>query len=245
MNRLLKVSLGLAILAAAVADARAIPAFARKYQMSCTTCHAPFPRLKAFGEEFAARGFRMDDPSKEPARAVIDTGDPLLRLVREFPVAARIDGFAAWKQDAVAETDVEWPWSAKVLSGGPISAKASYYVYAIIEKGESLKLEDAWVQFNRIWDWPVDVQIGQFQVCDPVFKRELRLEREDYRIFGTRVGEAVVNLTYDRGVYVIGHAPRSVDLMVAVVNGNGIGEASADDDFDGDNFKNVWHVIKP
>ncbi|MDZ7763881.1 MAG: hypothetical protein U5K00_05575 [Melioribacteraceae bacterium] len=29
----------------------AIPAFARKYDMSCTTCHTPFPKLKAYGDE--------------------------------------------------------------------------------------------------------------------------------------------------------------------------------------------------
>jgi hypothetical protein len=34
----------LVVMAARQADA--IPAFARKYQFSCSTCHAPFPRLK-------------------------------------------------------------------------------------------------------------------------------------------------------------------------------------------------------
>ena len=34
-------------------DVYAIPAFARKYKMSCKTCHAPIPRLKAYGDEFA------------------------------------------------------------------------------------------------------------------------------------------------------------------------------------------------
>ena len=28
--------------------------------------------------------------------------------------------------------------------------------------------------------------VGQFQVCDPLFKRELRLERYDYEIFKTQ-----------------------------------------------------------
>ena len=38
----------------------AIPAFARKYQISCQVCHSPImPRLKAFGDEFAGDGFRM------------------------------------------------------------------------------------------------------------------------------------------------------------------------------------------
>ena len=60
------------------APAEAIPAFARKYQFSCSTCHAPVPRLKPFGEAFAARGFRLEDPSQEPPRATYDVGDPTL-----------------------------------------------------------------------------------------------------------------------------------------------------------------------
>ncbi|MDE3155740.1 MAG: hypothetical protein KGN76_11595 [Acidobacteriota bacterium] len=41
------------------APARAIPAFARKYQTSCQTCHIMFPKLNAFGEAFRLRGYRM------------------------------------------------------------------------------------------------------------------------------------------------------------------------------------------
>lgn len=224
---------------AAFTPAKAIPAFARKYQMSCSTCHAPFPRLKPYGEEFAARGFRLEDPSQEPARATYDVGDPLLSLPRDVPLALRFDGYTSWKEDAVAEGDVEAPWQFKLLSGGPIAKTLSYYVYVIFEKGESPKLEDAWVQFSSIFGAPIDVQFGQFQVCDPLFKRELRLERFDYLVYKTHVGEALVDLTYDRGFVVAGHLPKSIDLILQVVNGNGIEAASEFDDFDRDTHKNV------
>ncbi len=39
--------------------ASAIPAFARKYQTSCQTCHIVFPKLNAFGEAFRLRGYHM------------------------------------------------------------------------------------------------------------------------------------------------------------------------------------------
>ena len=54
--------------------AAAIPAFARKYGYSCDVCHAPVPRLKAFGEEFMDNGYRV--PDKEPPRATVDTATP-------------------------------------------------------------------------------------------------------------------------------------------------------------------------
>src|SRR6202158_3605133 len=50
--------------------ASAIPAFSRKYQTSCTTCHNNYPELNDFGEAFKKNGFKFpkDDESfvKEP-----------------------------------------------------------------------------------------------------------------------------------------------------------------------------------
>ena len=226
-------SLALALALGVIADrAAAIPAFARKHEVSCTACHAPVPRLKPFGEEFAARGFRMPDPSQEPPRAERETGDPLLTLFREVPVAVRLEGHAAWRETADAETDFEMPWVGKVLSGGPLGPKISYYVYFIIEKGDVEGLEDAYLQFSRLFGSGVDLIAGQFQVSDPMFKRELRLERADYEIYGLRVGEARANLTYDRGLMLLGTLPGEIDTVFEVVNGNGIpkGEFDQDDD---------------
>ena len=57
-------------------DLFAIPAFARKYNMSCKTCHSPFPYLKPYGNEFAANGFRLKD--KDAPRYFVNTGDDRL-----------------------------------------------------------------------------------------------------------------------------------------------------------------------
>src|SRR6202166_2947048 len=50
--------------------ASAIPAFSRKYQTSCATCHNNYPELNDFGEAFKRNGFKFpkDDDSfvKEP-----------------------------------------------------------------------------------------------------------------------------------------------------------------------------------
>src|SRR6202166_478381 len=37
----------------------AIPAFARQYQTSCTTCHVDFPKLNDFGKAFKDAGFKF------------------------------------------------------------------------------------------------------------------------------------------------------------------------------------------
>ncbi len=205
-------------------DAGAIPVFARKYQISCSTCHAPFPRLKPYGEDFAGRGFRMEE-GQEPVRATYDVGDPLLMLPRDLPLGARMEGYLSWKEDSDAETDVEWPWVWKILSGGPIGKTASYYFYFLMERGEVVGLEDAYLQLNDVLGSGFDLVFGQFQVCDPLFKRELRLERFDYLIFKTRVGRSPVDLTYDRGLMLARALPGDVDMVAMALNGNGIGAA--------------------
>src|SRR4029077_13852851 len=53
------------ILLAAVPGAYAIPAFARKYQTSCTTCHTNFPELNDFGEAFKRHGFKFPKDDEE------------------------------------------------------------------------------------------------------------------------------------------------------------------------------------
>ena len=41
--------------------ADALPAFARKYQTSCVTCHESFPRLNGIGEAFRLNGYKFQD----------------------------------------------------------------------------------------------------------------------------------------------------------------------------------------
>lgn len=221
--------------------AAAIPAFARKYSVSCTLCHAPAPRLKPFGEEFAGRGFRMEEPgataepAAEPPRGTTPTGDLLLELPDNLPLAVRIEGHGVYHEDAAAEADLESPYVFKLMSGGPLSPKIAYYAYFIIEQGDIEGLEDAYLQFNSLFGSGIDLLFGQFQVSDPLFKRELRLSRADYEIYRVRVGEARANLTYDRGLMFMATAPAEIDVVFQVVNGNGIPSG----EFDNDSNKNL------
>ncbi len=43
----------------AASNAYAIPAFARKYETSCLTCHTVYPKLNPFGEAFRRNGYRF------------------------------------------------------------------------------------------------------------------------------------------------------------------------------------------
>ncbi len=215
----------------------AIPAFARKYDMSCMTCHAPFPRLKPYAEEFAANGFQLAD--KEAPRFTRETGDDDLLLMRELPLAMRLEGYLRWQPQTAGRTDAELPYVFKLLSGGQIARDISYYFYFFLgERGEVAGLEDAFVMFNNTFNTGLDLTVGQFQVSDPLFKRELRLTLEDYQVYDTRPGRSRASLTYDRGLMLAYALPTGTDVTFEVLNGSGIGSMDATGSFDTDRYKN-------
>lgn len=228
--------IGLVALLAEQSDAM-IPAFARKYDMSCNVCHSPVPKLKPYGEDFAGNGFQL--PDKEPPRYLRETGDDRLLLMREYPLALRFEGYARFQPQSERKTDFQSPYLLKVLSGGLISRNISYYFYFFLaERGEVAGIEDAFIMFNNLFRSELDVSVGQFQVSDPLFKRELRLTLEDYQIYRVRPGLSRINLTYDRGIMLGYGLPTKTDFVAEILNGNGIGSADAKRNFDADKYKN-------
>lgn len=219
------------------ADVNAIPAFARKYNMSCQTCHSPFPKLKPYGDGFAKNGFVLAD--KDAPRYFLETGDSELSLIRDVPIAFRLEGYATFKhKSSIDKFEIGSPRLLKILSGGSIYKNISYYFYFYLsEKGEITGLEDAYIMFNNLFDTDLDLYLGQFQISDPLFKRELRLTLEDYQIYKKKIGLSNINLAYDRGLMVNYGLPTKTDLTLEILNGSGIGPIQ-NDDFNNDKFVN-------
>lgn len=232
-------SLGVALLLAPAKEAEAIPSFARKYGVSCSLCHQPAPRLTPFGEDFAANGFQF--ALDEAPVDTLDVGDDELRLMRSIPLAMRLDAYVQGLTGSPGPAaDLQAPWLIKLLSGGQIADRVSYYLYFFMsERGEVAGLEDAYVQFSDLAGTGVDLLVGQFQVSDPLFKRELRLEYEDYQAYRVRVGETRADLTYDRGILAAYSPWEGGDLSLQVLNGRGLDEAGEGKVYDGDDWKNV------
>jgi hypothetical protein len=223
-------------------EAGAIPAFARKYRMSCTTCHAPMPRLKDYGEDFAGNGFVLTD--QEAPRYYVETGDDDLSLIREFPIAARLEGFIKHETKTDRNVDLSAPYNVKLLSGGALSDNLAYYFYFYFsEHGEVAGLEDAFLMYNNLLGSELDIYVGQFAVSDPLLKRELRLTYEDYQIYKLRVGQSQADLNYDRGVMLTYGFENGPDLALEIVNGNGLSETDNNRVFDDDKYKHYMGRI--
>lgn len=77
-------------------DADAIPVFARKYGMSCNSCHTMFPKLTKMGVAFRERGFRFaagreDIDNQDDRGKNFDVGDdaPASVFAAAFPFTVR------------------------------------------------------------------------------------------------------------------------------------------------------------
>ncbi len=202
----------------------AMPVFARKYDMSCNTCHAAFPKLNEFGEQFASDNMRLPN-WKDTTKS---GGDDMLALPDAVPLALRTQAYAQKREASVidvetgeevsADTDIQSPYLIKLLSSAPLSDHITYYFYAIFaEKGDNgaVIVEDAWFSHDDVFGTDVGMMLGQFQVSDLMFAREVRLTFQDFMVY------RMAGLTYDRGV-LFDYAAGPVDLALGWVNGNGI-----------------------
>jgi hypothetical protein len=222
---------------------KGIPAFARKYQISCQVCHSPAPRLKPFGEDFLGKGYRLTE--YESPRYFIPVGDEKLSLLRELPLAIRLDGIATYNYDNKKQVDFGMLSGVKFLSGGEISDKLSYYFYFFMSEGGSIVgIEDAFLTYSDLFGSGLSIAVGQFQACDPFYKRELRITLEDISILKAEPGTSTASLTYDRGVLFEYQIPKiNTGIVFEVLNGSGIGAGGDELVFDKDKYKNLMAFV--
>jgi hypothetical protein len=126
--------------------ASAVPAFARKYQTSCQTCHIVFPKLNAFGEAFRLRGYHMpaetEDMTKEKP---VSLGAPAYKrlwpkavwpgeLPGNVPLAVNIK-FADVNTSGVNDdgtvtkvwSDFQFPQEANIFGAGSLGEHLSFF----------------------------------------------------------------------------------------------------------------------
>jgi hypothetical protein len=247
------VALAAAGFALAAPATQAMPAFARQYDMSCAACHDAFPRLNAFGEHFRDSNFRLPNWRTQNT---VDTQDDMLVLPKFPPLAIRAQAYVQARQGenvdpvsgtsaADSEADFQAPYLIKLLSSAPLSDHITYYFYGIFAEkggnGETL-IEDAWFRHDDAFGSGVGTMLGQFQLSDLMFPREIRLTFQDFMAY------RMAGITYDRGV-ILDRGFGPFDLALGAVNGNGItdnftvnspGYRRADAMFDNDTRKNVF-----
>jgi hypothetical protein len=188
----------------------AIPAFSRKYQTSCSTCHSNFPELNDFGEAFKKNGFKFpkDDESfvKEPpvllgARAQREAFPGAIypgEIPGSIPIGLRYSGFATYNnkqplsQGFVPRTDLFAPNTLTIIAAGSFGPMLSFWVDNDISAGGSNSaagLGDGYLKVNDIGHYmhlpkdALNVRFGQFELDLP-FTQARSINLTPYDVYG-------------------------------------------------------------
>lgn len=73
-------------------NANAIPAFAKKHNLKCTTCHTAFPKLNAAGRKYKTNGYRLDEELAGEVQRNLKLADDL-EMDRSFPISGLVKGY--------------------------------------------------------------------------------------------------------------------------------------------------------
>jgi len=165
----------LVVMFANVPNTHAIPAFSRKYQTSCTTCHSNYPELNDFGEAFKKNGFKFpkDDDTfvkeppvllgskaqKEAFPGAVYPGE----IPGNVPIAFRYSGNFTWNKKQppgviatsgfLPRTDLFTPNTFTIISAGSFGPNLSFWIDDDVSTGGSGAdggLGDGYLKYNDL-----------------------------------------------------------------------------------------------
>ncbi len=222
-------------------EAEAIPAFARKYRTSCTTCHLAIPRRNAFGEAFRRNGYQ------------IPGGDE--RYIKSEPISLGADAWKDMWPDAVYPGSIpeSIPFSAYVhqrfvfeppkdhrefdaphefelLVGGTLGRNIGFFgEWVFFEKGKNAPgLKRFFIVFSNLFEDKLDkalsLRVGRVEpgVADG-YKDADRFTLDHIPTLDYRVVPGGFRLRQQQsGIEVAGVPHRNFEYVVGVVNGDGV-----------------------
>jgi hypothetical protein len=225
-------------------QASAIPAFARKYQTSCATCHNNFPELNDFGEAFKKNGFHFpkDDETyvKEApvllgAKATKDAFPGAIypgEIPGSIPIGFRYSGFLQYNSKQPVQlgflprTDLFAPNTFTILAAGSFGSNLSFWIDDDISAGGSGAnggLGDGYLKYNdlgRIIHLPtnaLNVRFGQFELDLP-FTQARTVNLTPYDIYSQSANAGVFGSTANP--FVFGSPQRGIEIGGYPKNGN-------------------------
>ena len=189
--------------------ASAIPAFARKYRTSCSTCHSDFPELNDFGWAFYKRGFKFpkDDASfvQIPQQML---GAPAYKKIfpkaiypgeipGSVPLGFRYEGYTQYNSKQplamgfLPRLDLFAPNTFTALTAGSFGPNLSWWVDDDISVGgqnAAGSMGFAYLKANDIGHYlhlpkdALNVRFGQFELDLP-FSQAYTINPTDYDIY--------------------------------------------------------------
>jgi hypothetical protein len=151
---------------------RAIPAFARKFGMPCSSCHEAWPKLSAFGQAFKDNGYQMGN----------DRDAPIFQQPAYWPVTFRMTSF--WHRENVNRMQVDDPtsttggqiegnvtthgfdWSGLDFhTGGTLAKNVSFYVLPSSDNTGAFHFETVMARLDNLAgsSW-LNLKLGKFEL---------------------------------------------------------------------------------
>ena len=157
----------LGILFSTCSPASALPAFARKYGMPCSSCHEAWPKLSPFGQQFKDNGYQMGN----------DRDAPIFQSPAYWPVTFRITpqwhrestNKVAVDQTASGEAQVTthgFDWSGLDFhTAGTLAKDFSFYVLPSSDNTGAFHFEAVWARLDNIAgsSW-LNIKLGKFEL---------------------------------------------------------------------------------
>ena len=161
---------GNAAKAAPVVSVRAIPAFARKYGMPCSSCHEAWPKFSPFGQWFKDNGYQMGN----------DRDAPVFQQPAYWPVAFRTT--PQWHRESTDRVAVDGPLGPNsaearvtthgfdysgldILTAGTLAKNISFLFVPSADETGAFHIESANLRFSNLLksSW-LNVKVGKFEL---------------------------------------------------------------------------------
>ncbi len=206
----------------------AIPAFARKYQTSCSTCHNDYPELNDFGEAFKKNGFKFpkDDETFVKEAPVLLGAKAYQKVFPKavypgeipgsLPLGFRYSGFATYNSKQplsiapfLPRTDLFSPNTFTMIAAGSFGERLSFWIDDDISAGGSGAeggLGDGYLKVNDLGHYiglpkdALNLRFGQFELDLP-FTQARTINLSDYDIYGQASTAALQGTTANPFVF--------------------------------------------
>ncbi|NIR49390.1 MAG: hypothetical protein GWN62_15505 [Aliifodinibius sp.] len=166
-------------------EAEAIPAFARKYETSCQTCHVAYPKLTPFGEAFRQNGFQWPGDIENEE---VNTKDEPVELGAEaykrvfpdavwpgaipggIPISFRARSGFKWEDDGLGSISAFELPTLQTMMAGTLGDNVSFFVGAhLFEEGnfDRASVDRFYLKLDNLFsgtlpDNALYVRFGQF-----------------------------------------------------------------------------------
>ncbi len=150
--------------------ANAIPAFARKYGMPCSSCHEAWPMLSPFGQRFKDNGYQMGNDRDAPIFQQAAYWPVTFRITpiwhRESTSAAQVDGSnGPGGNQAKVTTDGFDLSGLDFHTGGTLANNFSFYVLPSSDPFASFHFESVWARLDNVFKTPwINIKLGKFEL---------------------------------------------------------------------------------